>query len=123
MKINWFNSKTRDGMVSFYPSHMTLNAIAKQPFEKVEYVRIGVDEENRLCLAPVTRDDYDNPLTEKSECYPIVTHASYARVSSTPLLKQIAEAFGMRFTSTPTHGKATYLEEEGVLLVTMEKGE
>lgn len=119
MKINWFSSKRKDAGASFYNSHLTLNAVAKIPFEHVEFVRIGIDESSNLILSPVDRDCYDNPLTDKSECYPISTHASYARISSTPLLRQIADAFGLTFSSAPAHAKAEYDEKEGVLLIRM----
>ena len=125
MKINWFNSRKRDAGASFYSSHLTLNATAKIPFERVEFVKIGVDEASHLVLSPVDKDCYDNPLTDKSECYPISTHASYARISSTPLLKEIAKAFGLTFSSSPAHAKADFDEKENVLLIDMSdlKGE
>ena len=122
MKINWFSNKQKEGSASFYASHITLNATAKQPFERVEFTRIGVDEENRLILSPLDKDAYDSPFTDKAECYPISTHASYARISSTLLLKQIAESFGLTFSSTPYHAKAIFDEKEKVLIIDMKGG-
>ena len=121
MEIKWFNEKKQKGTATFYESNLTLNAVAKIPFEKCEHVRVGVDSSGSLLLKPISFDDYNKGLIPKEECYPIVTHSSYARISSTSLLSQIANAFNRQFSKEPTRFETIYEEKEGILIIPLNK--
>ena len=112
MEIQWFNENKQKASVTFYETNLTLNAIAKLLFESVEYVRVGRSKEGELLLCPVSYDDYYGGQVPKQECYPVVTHSSYGRISSKSLLKQIADSFGLKFTKDPLRVEAFSVDGE-----------
>lgn len=113
--IKWINEKNKEGAASLYETNVTLNAVAALPFETVEYVRFGVNEFGDLLIAPVSNEEYGRGVIDKSTCYKAVSHKSYARISSTGLMRSIAEECKLQLSSKPLQFPCVWNEKENYL--------
>ena len=119
MEIDWFK-ESRPGTASLYPTNITLNAEASFFFKKAYRVMVG-KKESFLALRPISKDEADRWDLDEDLLYKINVHQSYARISSTPLMKQISEALGLEIGDGPCKYRAFYDEESGMLLVDLSK--
>ncbi|MCR5491786.1 MAG: hypothetical protein K6F32_06640 [Bacilli bacterium] len=114
--IKWFNEREKDGSASLYTTNLTLNATAAIPFENAYRVMVGVDGRD-LVLRPLDKALVDRGTFDSAALYPIASHKSYARISSTSLMCMIAEELGITLTSQPTRFTARWDKENGFLRI------
>lgn len=117
MNIVWFNAKEREGLASLYASNITLNTVASIPFEYAYRVQVGMDEHGNIVIQPlskerVTRGDLDEYAIQK-----IAIKKSYARISSTDIMKKIGEALGLTLGDSPLKFKTQWDEKENILTI------
>ena len=114
--IRRFNEKERDGSASLYSTNLTLNSTAAIPFENAYRVMVGVDGRD-LVLRPLEKALVDRGTFDSATLYPIVSHKSYARISSTSLMSMVSDALGVQLTSQPTRFVARWDEDNGFLRI------
>ena len=106
MPITWFSTKEKTGSASFYSTNITLNTIATVPFEYAYRVQVGMDKER------VLRGDLDEYAIQQ-----IAIKKTYSRISSTTLMKRIAESLNITLGEKPMKFDTTWDEVENILTI------
>lgn len=114
--IRWFNEREKDGSASLYSTNLTLNTTAAIPFESAYRVMVGVDGCD-LVLRPLDKALVDRGTFDSAALYPISSHKSYARISSTSLMSMVAEALGIELSSQPMRFVARWDSANGFLRI------
>lgn len=120
--IKWFNVKDRNGVASFYNNNITLNTTAMDPLDFAYRVQVGVNNENELIIKPLNKDIVESGVLDECCLLKLEIHKSFARISSTLLLKQIAETYGLTLSKTPLQFPTRWDSVENILIIDM-KGE
>ena len=119
--IKWFNVKDRSGVATLYSNNITLNTTAKYPLDFAYKVQVGVDEDNNIIVKPLTKDVVESGVLDECCLLKLEFHKSFARISSTTLMKQIAEELGLTLSKTPIQFETKWDSVENVLII-MTKG-
>ena len=115
--IKWFNVKERSGVASLYPNNITLNTTAMYPLDFAFKVQVGMDENNNINIKPLTRDVVESGVLDECCLLKLEMHKSFARISSTLLLKQIIEALGLSMEKPPIQFPTTWDSVENILII------
>lgn len=115
--IQWFNVKDRSGVASFYPNNITLNTTAMYPFETAFKVQVGLDEDKNVVIMPLSKETVESGVLDECCLLKIEMHKSFARISSSSLLRQIAEELGLELTKKPIQFATRWDSVENVLIV------
>lgn len=115
--IQWFNVKDRSGVASFYPNNITLNTTAMYPFDTAFKVQVGMDENKNVVIMPLSKETVESGVLDECCLLKIEMHKSFARISSSSLLKQIAEELGLELSKKPIQFATRWDSVENVLIV------
>lgn len=115
--IQWFNVKDRSGVASFYPNNITLNTTAMYPFDTAFKVQVGLDEDKNVVIMPLSKETVESGVLDECCLLKIEMHKSFARISSSSLLRQIAEELGLELTKKPIQFATRWDSVENVLIV------
>lgn len=122
MQITWLDGKRKPGLVTFYKTNLTLNAVAATPFEHAYCVRIGFNEERDVVIQPMDKNEAERDTSDGEGIYKIACKKSYARISSTSLMSQIGAILGLKLNDKPTQFESVYLDKENLLVIKTGKG-
>ncbi len=117
MPITWFSLKEKVGTASFYGTNITLNTIASIPFTDAYRVQVGLDEEGNVVIQPLSKDRVIRGDLDEYAVQSIAIKKTYSRISSTPLMKQVAEALGIELNESPRKFETTWDEKENILTI------
>ena len=120
--IQWFNVKERSGVASLYPNNITLNTTAMFPFDTAFKVQVGMDENKNIIIMPLSKETVESGVLDECCLLKIEMHKSFARISSSALLKQIAEELGLTLSKKPVQFATRWDSKENVLIVETKKG-
>ena len=120
--IKWFNVKERNGVASFYSNNITLNTTAMYPLDFAYRVQVGLDDEKNVIIKPLTKDVVESGVLDECCLLKLEIHKSFARISSSLLLKQIAEECGLTLSKTPIQFATKWNSVDNILIIEM-KGE
>ena len=120
--IKWFNVKDRSGVASLYSNNITLNTTAMYPLEFAYKVQVGVDENKNIIIKPLTKTVVESGVLDECCLLKLETHKSFARISSTVLLKQIGEELGLELSKNPIRFSTKWDSEENVLIIDTKGG-
>ena len=120
--IQWFNVKERSGVASLYPNNITLNTTAMYPFDTAFKVQVGMDEDKNIIIMPLTKESVESGLLDECCLLKIEMHKSFARISSTTLLKQIAEELNLTLSKKPVQFPTKWDSKENFLIIETKKG-
>ncbi|MBE6127223.1 MAG: hypothetical protein E7182_04530 [Erysipelotrichaceae bacterium] len=115
--IQWFNVKDRSGVASFYPNNITLNTTAMYPFDTAFKVQVGLDENKNVVIMPLSKETVESGVLDECCLLKIEMHKSFARISSSVLLRQIAEELGLELSKKPIQFATRWDSVENVLIV------
>ena len=115
--IKWFNVKDRNGVASLYANNITLNTTAMYPLDTAYKVQVGMDENNNVIVMPLTKEVVESGALDECCLLKIEFHKSFARISSTQLLKQIGESLGIQLSNKPTQFETKWDSVENVLII------
>lgn len=115
MDITWFKVK-KGGMASLYATNITLNVEASSAFSNAAAVLVGMNG-GKLVLKPLKKAEAERGDLDGAAVYKIAIHSSYARVSSTELMKEVTARSGITLSGSPRKFPAEYDEKDGVLLI------
>lgn len=121
MGIIWFGLKEREGVASFYDNNITLNTVASYPLNEAYRVQVGMDENKRILIVPVSKEKAESGIYDEYALLPYEVRKSFSRINSASLMRQIEQAFGLAFGKTPAKFKTTWDPKENILYVDMEK--
>ncbi len=120
--VKWFNVKAKNGVASLYSNSITLNTTAMYPFEDAYRVQVGMDDNGNIIIQPLTKAVVESGDLDESCLIKLENHKSFARISSTSLMKQIGEAIGVTFSKVPVQFETTWDSVENVLTILVKEG-
>ena len=120
--IKWFNVKDRTGVASLYPNNITPNTAAMAPLDFAYRVQVGLDESSNIIVKPLSRDVVESGALDECCLLKLEMHKSFARISSTLLLKQIGEELGLTLSKTPIQFDTKWDSVENILIVSTKGG-
>lgn len=121
--IKWFNVKAKNGVASLYSNNITLNTTAMYPFESAYKVQVGLDDNGNIVIQPLTKAIVESGDLDESCLLKIERHKSFARISSTTLMKQIGETLNITLSKVPTQFETSWDPEENVLTILVKEGQ
>ena len=122
MGITWFSAKERNGTASFYGTNITLNTIASVPFEYAYKVQVGMDDDRNVVIQPLSKDRVIRGDLDEYAIQSISIKKTYSRISSTMLMKKIAQALNIELSDNPIKYETTWDDKENILTVLTSKG-
>ena len=117
LMIKWFNVKERNGVASLYSSNITLNTTAMYPFEDAHKVQVGLNDDGNIVIQPLSKVVVESGDLDESCLLKLERHKSFARISSTSLMKQIKEATGIELSKNPVQFDTSWDPKENVLTI------
>ena len=115
--VKWFNVKAKNGVASLYSNSITLNTTAMYPFEEAYRVQVGLDDNKNIVIQPLTRAVVESGELDESCLLKLEKNKSFARISSTTLMKQIAEAIGIELSKNAVQFETMWDAKENVLTI------
>lgn len=115
--VKWFNVKAKNGVASLYSNSITLNTTAMYPFEEAYRVQVGLDDNKNIVIQPLTRAVVESGDLDESCLLKLEKNKSFARISSTTLMKQIAEAIGIELSKNAVQFETMWDAKENVLTI------
>ena len=115
--IKWFNVKDRSGVASLYPNNITLNTTAMYPLDFAYKVQVGMDDNNNIIIKPLTKDVVESGMLDECCLLKLEMHKSFARISSTFLMKQIIEILELSMEKPPIQFETTWDSVENILII------
>ena len=117
LMITWFNVKAKSGVASLYNNSITLNTTAMYPFEDAYRVQVGMDENKNIVIQPLTKAVVESGDLDESCLLKLEQHKSFARISSTSLMKQIGEVLNITLSKVPVQFETSWDPEKNVLTI------
>lgn len=117
MPITWFSTKEKTGSASFYSTNITLNTIATVPFEYAYRVQVGMDEKGNIVIQPLSKERVLRGDLDEYAIQQIAIKKTYSRISSTTLMKRIAESLNITLSEKPMKFETTWDEVENILTI------
>ena len=121
--IKWFNVKAKNGVATLYSNNITLNTTAMYPFEDAYKVQVGLNDDGNIVIQPLTKAVVESGDLDESCLLKLERHKSFARISSTSLMKQIGEALNIALSKTPVQFETSWDPEENVLTILVKEGQ
>ena len=121
--IKWFNVKAKNGVASLYMNNITLNTTAMYPFEDAHRVQVGLDDNGNIVIQPLSKAVVESGDLDESCLLKMERHKSFARISSTSLMKQIGEVIGITFSKSPIQFETSWDPEGNVLTILISGGQ
>ena len=115
--IKWFNVKAKNGVASLYSNNITLNTTAMYPFEDAHRVQVGLNDYGDIVIQPLSKSVVEKGDLDESCLLKLERHKSFARISSTSLMKQIGEALNISLSKVPVQFETSWDPEENVLTI------
>ena len=115
--VKWFNVKAKNGVASLYSNSITLNTTAMYPFEEAYRVQVGLDDNKNIVIQPLTKAVVESGNLDESCLLKLEKNKSFARISSTTLMKQIAEAIGIELSKNAVQFETMWDAKENVLTI------
>lgn len=119
--IKWFNVKDRNGIASLYDNAITLNTIAMYPIQDAYRVQVGFDG-NYIIVKPLNKDVVESGVLDEFCLLKLDTHKSFARISSTILMKQIASEANIALSKKPIKFETRWDSADNILIIDTRKG-
>ena len=123
MGIKWFSTKEKTGTASFYSTNITLNTIATVPFEYAYRVQVGMDDHGNIVIQPLSKERVLRGDLDEYAIQQISIKKTYSRISSTSLMKNIANALDITLSEKPMKFETTWDDVENILTVHTRKEE
>ncbi len=120
--IKWFNVKERSGVASLYSNNITLNTTAMYPIDFAYRVQVGLDDDKNIIVKPLTKEVVESGVLDECCLLKLEIHKSFARISSTLLLKQIGEELHLSLSKSPIQFETKWDSVENILIINTKGG-
>ena len=121
--IKWFDAKEKIGSASLYSSNITLNTVAMYPLDYAFRVLVGISEDGNIIIKPVSKNDVESGQLDESRLLKLEIHKSFARISSSLLMRQISEEFHLELGKVPLRYSTSWDNNDNVLVIDMKGGQ
>lgn len=107
--INWLKENNLEGTASLYDTNITFNTVITKWLKDAYRVMVGIDEQtNDIIVVPINKDRADKNDIDSVNLLKIAIKSTYSRISSSSLMKNIAQNVGLSLCSTPLKLKAVW---------------
>ena len=120
--IKWFDAKERHGSASLYSNNITLNTTAMYPLDYAFRVLVGVQDDKNIVIKPVSKNEVESGTLDESRLLKLEIHKSFARISSSVLMRQIAEELKLELSKTALKFETNWDDNENVLVINIKGG-
>ena len=121
--IKWFDAKERNGTASLYSNNITLNTTAMYPLDYAFRVLVGVQDDNNIVIKPVSKNEVESGTLDESRLLKLERHKSFARISSSLLMRQISEELKVALSKSATKFETIWDDNENVLVINIKGGQ
>ena len=121
--IKWFDAKERHGSASLYSNNITLNTTAMYPLDYAFRVLVGVEDNKNIVIKPVSKNEVESGALDESRLLKLERHKSFARISSSVLMRQIAEELKLELSKTALKFETSWDDKENVLVINIKGGQ
>lgn len=120
--IKWFNAKERNGMASLYSNNITLNTVAMYPLDCAFRVLVGIDDDKNIIIKPCSKNEVELGALDESRLLKLEIHKSFARISSSLLMRQIAEELKIELSKVAVRYETMWDDNENILTINVKGG-
>ena len=120
--IKWFDAKERHGSASLYSNNITLNTTAMYPLDYAFRVLVGVRDNKDIIIKPISKNEVESGAIDESRLLKLEMHKSFARISSSVLMRQIAEEMKLELSKTALKFENSWDDNENVLVIHIKGG-
>lgn len=121
--IKWFDAKEKIGSASLYSSNITLNTVAMYPLDYAFRVLVGISEDGNIIIKPVSKNDVESGQLDESRLLKLEIHKSFARISSSLLMRQISEECHLELGKVPLRYSTNWDNNDNVLVIDIKGGQ
>ena len=93
------------------------------PFEDAYKVQVGLDDNSNIVIQPLTKAVVESGDLDESCLLKLERNKSFARISSTTLMKQIGEALNLNLSKVPVQFETRWDPEANVLTILIQGGQ
>ena len=120
--IKWFNAKERNGMASLYSNNITLNTVAMYPLDYAFRVLVGIDDDKNIVIKPCSKNEVESGTLDESRLLKLEIHKSFARISSSLLMRQIAEELKIELSKLAVRYETMWDDNKNILTINVKGG-
>ena len=123
--LEFFELEEKNGYVSLYDNHITINKSLMEYLKEAYRVRIAIDKVNsEMYIYPISKDYALSGELKESSLLQISLSKTYARVCSKPLLEYLCKQFNITILKKEyKRCNARYDEGKKVIIVNMKEVE
>ena len=121
--IKWFDAKERNGTASLYSNNITLNTIAMYPLDYAFRVLVGIQDDGNIVIKPVSKNEVESGTLDESRLLKLERHKSFARISSSLLMRQISEEIDEELSKSAMKFETIWDDNENVLVINISGGQ
>lgn len=121
MVTTWFSIETSEGLATIYDTNITLNVVAMAQLGDAYGVKVGYDDNDSVVIMPLSKADVLRGDIDAKSIFLIKAHSSYMRISSSLLVKMIAEHSHLSFSKTPQRFKTEYDGDAKILRIILKE--
>lgn len=121
--IKWFDAKERNGSASLYSNNITLNTTAMYPLDYAFRVLVGLTDDKNIVIKPVSKNEVESGTLDESRLLKLERHKSFARISSSILMRQISEVLNLELSKSAIKFETSWDDNENVLVINIKGGQ
>ena len=121
--IKWFDVKEKNGTASLYSNNITLNTVAMYPLDYAFRILVGIQDDTNIIIKPVSKNEVENGELDESRLLKLERRKSFARISSSLLMRQISDELKLTLSKVPVRFETYWDNSENVLVINVKGGQ
>ena len=121
--IKWFDVKEKNGTASLYSNNITLNTVAMYPLDYAFRILVGIQDDANIIIKPVSKNEVENGELDESRLLKLERRKSFARISSSLLMRQISDELKLTLSKVPVRFETYWDNSENVLVINVKGGQ
>lgn len=122
--LEFFELEDKNGYVSLYDNHLTINKSLMEYVKEAYRVRIAVDKQNnQIHIYPISKDYALSGELKESSLLQISISKTYARICSKPLLEYLCNNFNITIMKKEYKRFNAYYDDSKKVIIVEVKGE
>ena len=122
--LEFFELEDKNGYVSLYDNHLTINKSLMEYVKEAYRARIAVDKQNnQIHIYPINKDYALSGELKESSLLQISISKTYARICSKPLLEYLCNNFNITIMKKEYKRFNAYYDDSKKVIIVEVKGE
>ncbi len=122
--VTWLSKETdEDGIATFYRTYIMFNMSASSRLRDSYRVRVGIDDDKNIVVEPLNKELATRGDIMADSLYSLEERASYCRLSSASLLRQIYERVGIQINNGYKRFHTRFDSSSQSLIIRIQEGE